>query len=67
MTTFTNQSKNSTSATNQAKNTTTFTNLVRDIVAYFILLEDSFYLLQENGGKLIIYTENTPYINQVKN
>ena len=48
------------------KASTAFSNLVK-IVRGFLLQEDGFYLLTEDGGKIIIEPDNTEIINQEKN
>jgi len=47
------------------KASTAFSNLVK-IVRGFLLQEDGFYLLTEDGGKIIIEPDNTEIINQEK-
>lgn len=56
--TFSNSSKNSTSKTNESKNSTSFTDLSKNSTTFsgldFLLKEDAFYLLLENGFKIIL-------------
>jgi len=63
---FTNQSKNASSFTNQSKNSTTF-----DDGVGFLLKEDTFHLLLENGGKIVLdqsnnYKKKPRWANQIK-
>lgn len=53
MTTLTPQSRNAVSLTNQSKNTVTLSSIVKTVVG-FLLKEDTFYLLLETGGHIVI-------------
>lgn len=53
--------------TNATKNVATFTNQVKHTVSnFFLLKQDSFYLLLETGGKIILQ-DSYPWTNQTKN
>jgi hypothetical protein len=58
MTTWTNTTKNTASYTNQTKNSATFTNLAKTLKNY-LLKEDGFKLLQENGYFILLEQEPT--------
>ncbi len=48
------------------KASTAFNNLVK-IVRGFLLKEDGFYLLTEDGGRIILEPDDTEILNQEKN
>lgn len=55
MTTYVNQSKNTSTFTNQPKNTATFSFQSKTANAVdYLLKEDAFYLLLEDGGKIVL-------------
>ena len=53
MSTWANQTKNTATFTNQTKNSATFTNLAKTLKNY-LLKEDGFKLLQENGFAILL-------------
>ena len=62
---MTNLSKNTTSYSNQSKNTTDFLNQVKKGTE-FLLQEDTFFLLLEDGGKIVLKygDENYTYLTK---
>ena len=54
MTTWTPQTKNTSSYSNLTKNSSTYSNTGKTMTNSFLLLEDGFYLLLEDGYKLIL-------------
>jgi hypothetical protein len=65
MANFVNQSKNGSIFTNIFKNSATFTNAYKRIKA-FLLQEDSYKLLLEDGGGILI-DRGVEFTNQTKN
>lgn len=59
MTTWTIQSKNTSTYSNQTKHSSTYTNSSKPVLNQFLLKEDGYYLLLENGGKIIL-EQNVP-------
>lgn len=51
---------------NITKNVASFTNAVKHILVNFLLKEDGFYLLQENGDRIIL-EDSSAYSYQTKN
>ncbi len=50
---------------NTVKNTANWTNKMMHTLSSFLLKEDTFYLLMENGGRITLTIDT--YSNQVKN
>ena len=65
MSNWTNTTKNTSSFTNQTKNSATFTNMIKGIKSFLIKL-DGFYLLKQDGGKLILTNSQTTWSNLTK-
>jgi len=63
---FTNQSKNLASFNNQSKNTATYSNQSKLSGIFYLLQEISNYILQENGGRIILQ-ESIDWGNTTKN
>ena len=59
MTTWSNQSKNSSSFSNASKNSSTFSNISKTLLNSFLLMETSDKLLMESGDGLILETAGT--------
>jgi len=69
MTTFTNQSKSTTVFTRPNKSVTSFGNQNKTSTNSLLLLENGFYMLQENADKIILEQSiptTTSWVNQSK-
>lgn len=54
MSTWSNTAKNSVSFTNLSKSSVTMSNQVKSAIPFYLKQENGSYLLQENGGRIII-------------
>lgn len=53
--------------TNQTKNAASFTMQTKNAAMDFLLKEDAFYLLLEDGGKIVLDGSGSGYTLQTKN